>query len=82
MLLGVALVIGFGLGYCVREWISRRTRSQTSAPLASRFSDYRAIVDQLVCAFDRFTLGRKLSRSKRLIAASSDPDLQIIRTLN
>jgi hypothetical protein len=45
-------------------------------------SDYRATVDKFVCAFDRFTLAGKLSRSKRLILASSDPDLQTIQTLN
>jgi hypothetical protein len=45
-------------------------------------SDYCATVDQFVCAFDRFTLAGKLSRSKRLILTSSDPDLQTIQTLN
>ena len=45
-------------------------------------SHYRASVDEFVCALDRFTLRRELSRSKRLIPTSSDLDLQTIRTLN
>src|SRR5262249_32386984 len=47
-----------------------------------RVSDYRVSVDKFVCAFHRLTLRWILPRPKELIPATSDPDVQTIRTAN